>query len=195
MFEWLFDRSMGLPGPGGRWPPWMTVLFHTSNFVTAMALMFIPLTIAGLMRRKRRGVRPGEWAILLSIFPALAMSRLMRFLEIYGPPYNLTTLTDTGSAIVSVWAVSKLPAVAEHIALLPSRNDIHDLREQLNGAIMERESDRMANRESIRQIRRRIDHIEIALDTETWADDVRRAIAEMRAILAEIEGGGDDARD
>lgn len=137
VFGWLFDTSMGPPGPHGHWPLWLTIMFRGANLVTGLMLASFPILIIGVWSRRRQGISPLKFWLMCSFLPVLGLSRLVRAFDFWGPPYHLIAIADLCAACaVAVWWLSFRP-ISKEILYLPSRANIHDINNKLNNATLE----------------------------------------------------------
>jgi hypothetical protein len=135
---WLLDTSMGPPGPRGHFSPSLTVAFHGSNALMSLAFLAVPLIVMRGYRHRREGISTGVLVAANVLAASMAASRFARVLEMYGPPYRLTTILDCVAAITSAYCVLKLYPVLSTILKLPSRHELHDKNDLLNAEIMKR---------------------------------------------------------
>lgn len=188
MLGWLLDTSMGVPGPQGHWPLWLAVTFHLSNKVAGLCLAAIPLIVARRWRFRRDGVQPRQYWQAMAFLPALAVSRLLRFIEWWGPPYHLTVLADVVSAVTLVYSVSHLPGICDHILKLPSRARMHATLGQLNVANLTLTKERAELVELNDQLQAKLDDLAHILATEGWTMEKALALAEIKATLDSFAG-------
>lgn len=141
--DWLLDTSMGVPGPDGHWPPWLTMAFHGSNLVIALTHLAIPAIVIHGWQFRRDGVSPWAFYGVIGFLVAMAMSRLGRVLEVNGPPYHLTAILDGVAAAASVYSTFALVPLVRTVLSLPSRNEIHALNGQLHVEVLEKELRRL----------------------------------------------------
>ena len=134
---WLFDTSMGPPGPSGHWPLWLTVVFRGSNLASGLMLVSFPLLIIGVWRNRRGGVSSFKFWLVCSFLPVLGLSRLVRACDFWGPPYHLITLVEMAVTCVIGVAFCVVRPFSQKVLYLPSRAEMHDVKGKLNIATLE----------------------------------------------------------
>lgn len=193
-FPWLFDRSMGPPGPSGHWPLWLTLLFHTSNFAIAAADMAVPAVILANWMYRRDGIsRRAFWTVAL-YFPAKSLSRLARVAEFSGPTYHLTAILDTLTAVLAVYSTAQLGPFLRHLLKLPSRAQIHDLANRLQAEI---------SRKDLTYLKVKAQHDAIAdelraareiIANKVWIADRQAALDRLDAITRLLKEDAENGR-
>lgn len=138
ILRWLFDSCVGCPGPDSSWPPLLAGSFYAANLTIGIAQFSIPLLVILHWQYRRDGVSPWHFWSVMMFLPIMALSRLVRIFDVYGPFYHLIVVLDVATAVLSVYSVSRLRRLILHILKLPSREDLHALKDQLQREAMER---------------------------------------------------------
>jgi hypothetical protein len=193
--QWLFDTTMGSPGLGGRWPAWLSILFHLSNAIMAISLIAIPMIVVGMWSYRRDGFQAVRIWRILAFLPALGLSKSLRVQEIWGPPYHLTAIVDCVCAVVTTYSVCHLPALFKHILLLPSRDQFRKMNEELRSILLEKEEEMPELTDRYRTLRSEVDHLQGQFEHITWTEAAIRSMTEIRTLLVEpaaCKEGGDE---
>lgn len=184
LIRWLFDTSMGAPGPDGRWPLWLAVAFHGANLVSGTALCLFPVVIARLWRYHRDGVTFGQFWRVMGFLPWLGLCRLARVVEAAGPPYHLTVILDALAAAHTVYSLTRLVPAVRHVLLLPSRQELHAARDAAQAALAKLWEQRLDEQETFRRLQAHAARLEYLLKTEGWTAEKAAVLAELRATLS-----------
>lgn len=192
MLEWLLSTEMGPPGPAGDWPPWLSVLFHSSNLVIGICYLAVPAIILANWKYRRDGISGLRLWSVLAFLPAQAASRLARVFAIYGPAQRLTAILDFVAAVAAMACILNLRRKILHILRLPSRSQVHELNNRLQVQICEKEVLRLETEAKYEAIRREADLLRRAIQNQVWLVDTKEALARIEAITSLLNKGGDD---
>lgn len=194
MLEWLLSTEMGPPGPGGRWSPWLSALFHGANLTIALGYAAVPWIILRTWKYRRDGISPLRlWGVMLFL-PMQSLSRLARAFTASGAAVRLVTILDVLTAVTVVVSVVSLRPKILHILKLPSRAQIHDLNDRLQAQVWEKEAMRLEVEAKYDAIRREAVALRRALESQVWLVDTKEALARIEAITSLLNKGGHDGR-
>jgi hypothetical protein len=187
LLHWLFDTSMGPPGPAGAWPAWLSVLFHGSNAIAGACMMIVPLMVMWHLPHRQGGVSARQLWMIMVLYLAFAGCRVARVLEIHGPPYHLTTIVDCAAAVICVYSVLYLPQLLRHIMELPSLEELNEVNNALSAGIVEAEAGKQEAKTSNLALVILLERAQGTLETLSWCDEKSRALDDIHAVLAEIQ--------
>jgi len=187
LLYWLFDTSMGSPGPHGTWSAWLQIVYHSSNAISTLCMVIVPVIVVRHLPRRDGGVSERQLWMILAVYLAFAGCRFARVLEVAGPPYHLTTILDFIAAMVSVYSVVYMPRLLRYIMLLPSLNEINELNNELSAGILEAEADRQESEASNASLIVLLERAQGTLETLGWCAEKSRALDDIRAVLVEIQ--------
>jgi hypothetical protein len=185
LWRWLFDGGMGPPGLDGSWPLWLCLAYHVSNFVIGSADLIIPWVIVQTWAYKREGIsRSALYAVLL-YFPIKAASRLIRSAQIFSSPYHAMTVLDVLTAVMTVYCVIHLRPFLQDILKLPSRAELHAVRNALQTKVLEVQvlHDQVEAKNKL--LLAEVDRARAALSSQVWLGDKHAALDRMVTILKE----------
>jgi hypothetical protein len=175
---------MGPPGPDGHWPVWLTLLFHASNFLLFAIYLAIPAMKWYLWPYRGSGISNKQYWQIMAYMPMMALSRLARVLELWGPPYHLTTIVDVLATATACYSIYYLVHLIGHVMTLPSYEELSRLKELVEGLKM-RETIRLE-----RQLKRdvaiegRLAQLKTLLEGHFPKYEVLVAIESIRVLLA-----------
>jgi hypothetical protein len=185
LLRWLFDGSMGSPGLDGKWPLWLCISYHVSNFVIGAADLVIPVVIVRNWAYKREGVARSALYAVLIYFPVKAASRLVRAAQIYSSPYNAMTVLDVLTAVMSAYCTIHLQPFLRNILQLPSRAELHEVKNALQNKVYEIQllhNDVAAKNQALLK---EIERARAALSSQVWLGEKHAALDRMVTILKE----------
>jgi hypothetical protein len=185
LLRWLFDGGMGPPGLDGQWPLWLCLSYHVSNFVIGAADLVIPIVIVRNWAYKREGIARSAIFAILVYFPVKASSRLVRAAQIYSSPYNAMTVLDVLTAVMTVYCTIHLQPFLRTILRLPSRAELHEVRNALQNKVYEIQllHDQVAAKNKL--LLAEIERARAALSSQVWLGDKHAALDRMVTILKE----------
>jgi hypothetical protein len=183
MMNWLFDTSMGVPGWGGEWPPWLTVVFSLSNAISGGGLILIPFVVNASWRYRRDRIPAWEIQGLLAIFPVLGVSRMIRACYFWGPPYHLTTILDCSAAACSIYSLIRLPRLMNVVFKLPERGEIVRQNTTLSGVNVDLAAESEVLKDRNRELSRSIRDYEFEADGRRWSDDAIGSLDEIKGLI------------
>lgn len=189
--RWLLDPGVGEPGPGGRWPVWLSVVFHGSNLVIALVDFSIPLLIVRYWKFKRDGVTTRQFWRTASFFPLVGISRLVRVAAIWGPTPHLTALVDCVTAVLNLYCLAGIVPVVKHILKLPSRKVVHELVDRAQFELTSKEVVLVQLEMGREEVQAKLREAEEHQASEWWRSR-KQALAELGQMLDKIGDGSQD---
>lgn len=183
VMSWLFDKSMGSPGPAGHFPLWLSICYHGSHVVLSVVFFLIPVLVSSHWKYRRDGVSPWEYWGVMGLFLSIGGKSAARVLEVWGPPYHLVSIVDVLAAALAVASLPNIISLITHVMKLPSRGAVHDLAGRLNLAMLTArvERDELADRN--RYLLSVLADFETKLTNEGWTHEKSLALAEIRGML------------
>jgi hypothetical protein len=112
----------------GQYPAWLAVLYHLANLAITICYLAIPGIVLYYWRYRRDGIDPLKLWMVLAFLPFQALSRLAR---IDGIVFPVVVALDVVAAMVTVNSVAWLRPKIIHLLRLPSRQQLHDLNDEL----------------------------------------------------------------
>jgi hypothetical protein len=132
--RWLLATCSAPPCGAGDCPAWLAATYHLANLLITACYLAIPGIVLWYWRYRRDGIDPWKLWMVLAFLPAQALSRLSR---VDGVPFPLIVALDCLAALVTLNSVGWLPPKIKHLLLLPSRERLHDLNDQLQAKVWE----------------------------------------------------------
>jgi hypothetical protein len=131
--RWLLATCSAPPCGAGDCPAWLAATYHLANLLITACYLAIPGIVLWYWRYRRDGIDPWKLWMVLAFLPAQALSRLSR---VDGVPFPLIVALDCLAALVTLNSVGWLPPKIKHLLLLPSRERLHDLNDQLQAKVL-----------------------------------------------------------
>lgn len=189
--RWLFDARVGEPGPGGRWPAWLSAVFHGSNLVIAAVDFAIPLVILRYWKYRRDGVTPFQFWRTACFFPLVGISRLVRVLSIWGPAPHLAAVVDCATAVLNLYCLGGVVPFVKHLLKLPSRGQMHYTLNRLQVEMTSKEIVLIRVEQGREEVQAKLREAEEHEASEWWRSR-KQALAELGQMLDKIGDGSDD---
>jgi hypothetical protein len=134
LVRWLLDACSRPPCGADVCPAWLAATYHFANLAITVCYLAIPGIVLYYWRYRRDGIDPLHLWMVIAFLPAQALSRLSR---IDGVPFPVIAVLDVLAAAVTVNSVGWLRPKILHILKLPSRQELHDLNDQLHTKVLE----------------------------------------------------------
>lgn len=182
-WEWIWDTSMGPPGPNGHWPLWLSLTFHLANLSMGITYLMIPVLKYAYWPYRGKGIGATQYWKIMAYLPAMALSRIIRVGEVWGPPYHLTTLVDAIAAVIAAYSFFQLQSFFRHVISLPSVAEVEGLKLQVGQLRTLRRNEQAHRALRTKSIGKRLDALQ-----DVHADDYATLVvlAEIRELQAGI---------
>lgn len=190
MWRWLFDTSLGPPGPDTAWPVWFSLVFHGGNLVGAAALLAYVVVILRAWRFRRDGFTARQMFDVAAFLLAVALCRLARVACLLGPLNNLTAVCDLNAAAWTVYSLYHLRPVVTHVLMLRSRAAFHDVLDRLNEESLARQEEQAFNRVLIVDLTTKLKNAHHRLKTAEWTGEQAAALKDLEEILRRVDDHG-----
>lgn len=190
---WLFDTAPFLTRShcGVGWSGTLQATYVLANLTVAFTYFAILAQLSVLYRSKRQDLpQPLALVLLGSFFFFCGLTHLSDVLVFRWAPYRLYTLIFSTLAVLSLCTTLYLPVAIRRIVLMPSRNYVHKLLNDLQCESLLREVAIQQKEAMIRDLQRELGNAQVALRSQEWTHEKGQALDRIEAALQLLKTGG-----
>jgi hypothetical protein len=190
--SWLFDSSLFLTrdhcGPG--WTHSIQVAYMIANSVIAISYFAIPVEFAILYRSKRQELpQPQVLLLVIGFIFFCGLTHASDVLVFYWAPYRFYTAIFLITALLSLGTALYIPSAIRKIVLLPGREFVHNLNDELQVAILRETVLRQEMEQKNADLVRKLELAREALRSQARTHEKQRALDMMDASISLLKTG------
>lgn len=186
--DWLFDTSSYMPRTHcGSWSIWLAVLNVVSNIMIGVSYYAIPFTLMYLYKKRNRHFSKGWMVILFIVF--IFLCGTTHFLDaamFTWPAYNLLTLVDFATSIVSIITALLLPSVVVYMLRMRSPEELEQIIKEKEKLIHEHTHMQKEVQKLNHDLANQVQKLQNIIATQGWISQKEMDLDEMKRVIVEL---------
>jgi chemotaxis family two-component system sensor kinase Cph1 len=187
---WLLDASPFLTRDhcGVGWSSMLQVAYIASNVTIAVAYFVIPVEFAVLYRSKRQELpQPQILLLLIGFILFCGLTHLADVLIFWWAPYRLYTLVCLITGVLSIGTAAYLPVAIRRIILMPTREFVHKINDQLHVETLRAAVENAKRQELVKTLEAHNQELTRIIRNELWKTQTETTIQALRQASARLK--------